>query len=56
MRDPLYHEETRLDRLAAADRVLPAIRRLQWLKLATGLVALALVVAIWLVWRWQGPS
>ena len=56
MRDPLYHEEERLDRLAADDRVLPAIRRLQWLKLATGLVALALIVAIWLVWRWQGSS
>ena len=23
MRDPLYHEETRLDRLAADDRVRP---------------------------------
>jgi len=56
MRDPLYHDEERLDRLAADDRMLPAIRRLQWLKLATGLVALALVAAIWLVWRWQGPS
>lgn len=54
MRDPLYQDEQRLDRLAADERVTPAIVRLQWLKLATGLIALALVAAIWVVWRWQG--
>ncbi len=54
MRDPLYQDERRLDRLAADDRVAPAIRRLQWLKLASGLIALGLIAAIWIVWRWPG--
>ena len=35
-------------------RVAPVITRLQWLKLATGLLALAPVAAIWVVWRWPG--
>jgi hypothetical protein len=52
MRDPWYRNEEPLDRLAADDRVAPVIMRLQWLKLASGLIALALVAAIWIVWRW----
>jgi hypothetical protein len=32
--------------------MLPAIMRLQWLKLASGAIALALIGAILLVWRW----
>jgi hypothetical protein len=54
MRDPLYQDEQRLDRLAADKRMAPVIVRLQWLKLASGLLALALIAAIWVVWRWQG--
>jgi hypothetical protein len=54
MRDPLYQDEKRLDRLAADDRVAPVIWRLQWLKLASGLIALGLIAAIWIVWRWPG--
>jgi hypothetical protein len=38
----------------ADKRVAPVIVRLQWIKLASGLIALALVAAIWVVWRWQG--
>jgi len=51
MRDPWYHNEEPLDRLAAADRVAPAITRLQWLKLASGLIALGLIAAIWINWH-----
>ena len=51
MRDPWYRNEEPLDRLAADERVAPAIRRLQWLKLASGLIALALIAAIWINWH-----
>ena len=52
MRDPWYRNEEPLDRLAADERVRPVITRLQWLKLASGLLALGLIAAIWIVWRW----
>jgi hypothetical protein len=52
MRDPWSRNEEPLNRLAADDRVAPALMRLQWLKLASGLIALALIAAIWIVWRW----
>jgi hypothetical protein len=49
MRDPLYHE----DRAPSLDdRTLAAIMRMQWLKVASGALALALIGAVWLVWRW----
>jgi hypothetical protein len=50
MRDPLYHEDRAPKR--PDDRTLAAITRMQWLKVASGALALALIGAIWLVWRW----
>jgi hypothetical protein len=52
VRDPLYHDEAGEARLAADPPIRALLTRLQWLKLATGLAALALLGAIWLVWRW----
>jgi hypothetical protein len=54
MRDPLYHDDKRHDRVPEDASVAAAVARLQWLKLASGLIALVLIVAIWLVWRWSG--
>jgi hypothetical protein len=28
------------------------LMRVQWLKLATGTLALALLAAVWIAWRW----
>ena len=61
MSDPLYQrqeDEKRLDekRLAADPRAVAAFRRMQWLRLATGLLALSIIAAIWIIWRWTGPS
>jgi hypothetical protein len=50
MRDPLYHDDRALK--PPDDRTLAAITRMQWLKVASGVLALALIGAIWLVWRW----
>jgi hypothetical protein len=50
MRDPLYHSDHAPRR--PDDRMLAAITRMQWLKVASGAIALALIGAIWLVWRW----
>ena len=52
MKDPLHHDETGLTRLTADPGVTHLLTRLQWLKLLTGLAALGLIAAIWLVWRW----
>ena len=52
MRDPLYQDDRAETRLYADDRMRRMLMRMQWLKLATGLVALALVGAVWIVWRW----
>jgi hypothetical protein len=56
MRDPLYPDDARLDRLVADKSVAPTVRCLRWLKLASGLIALGLVAAIWIVWRWAGMN
>ncbi len=52
MRDPLYHDDSRRDQLTKDNRVMAVLTRLQWLKLATGLVALGLIGAVWVMWRW----
>jgi hypothetical protein len=54
MSDPLYHDEAGHKRLLADPKVVALLTRVQWLKLASGLVALAIMAAIWIVWRWQG--
>jgi hypothetical protein len=52
MRDPLHHDEATDERLAADPPIRALLMRVQWLKLATGGLALGLIAAIWLVWRW----
>jgi hypothetical protein len=52
IRDPLYQGENEGRRLAKDSRVAALLRRLQWLKLASGLVALGIIGAIWVTWRW----
>ena len=52
MGDPLYRDDRGRERLFADPRVRPAFLRVQWLKIASGLVALAAIAAIWIVWRW----
>ncbi len=52
MKDPFHHDTTSQERLAADSHVSAVVTRLQWLKLATGLIALALIGAIWVLWRW----
>ena len=56
MRDPLYHGDEHIKQFAADKRTMAAIRRMHWLKLASGLIALALIAAIWIVWRWSGAN
>ncbi len=52
MRDPLYHDPDEAKRLAADQRAMRILMRVQWLKLATGALALALLAAVWIAWRW----
>jgi hypothetical protein len=47
---PLYHDDRAPKELH--ERTLAAITRMQWLKVASGALALALIGAIWLVWLW----
>ena len=47
MKDPLYPE----DKVVVRER-RPGDVPLHWLRFATGLLALALIGAIWIVWRW----
>ncbi len=49
--DPLYQDEDQFKRMAANPQIMDRLLRLQGLKIATGLVALALIAAIWLTWR-----
>jgi hypothetical protein len=51
-RDPLYHDARRGSDLDRDQAFARQVARLHRLKLASGLIALALVAAIWLVWRW----
>jgi hypothetical protein len=50
-RDPLYDDRHEEERLADSNTVR-LLTRVQWLKLLTGAVALALIAAIWVTWRW----
>lgn len=51
MSDPLFHGAPKRDpALPAEDR--RAMRRVGLLRLATGALALALIAAIWILWRW----
>ena len=50
-RDPLFDDRGEAERIADAG-VLRLLTRVQWLKLATGALALALIAAIWVTWRW----
>ena len=50
-RDPLYHDQRQVERMAADPQILDWIARLQWRKLAAGPIALALIAAIWFIWR-----
>ena len=50
-KDPLYHDERQFERMAGDPQIMSRFMRLQWLKIATGLVALGLIAAIWLTWR-----
>ena len=49
--DPLYHDDRQLDRMAREPQIVSRLIGLQWVKLATGIVALVLLAAIWLIWR-----
>jgi len=51
MGDPLFHDEERYRQMAADPQIIAKASRLQWIKLTTGLAALALIAAIWLTWR-----
>ncbi len=50
-KDPLYQDQQQYERMANDPQIMAKVSLLQWAKLATGLVALALIGAIWLVWR-----
>lgn len=52
MSDPLFHDPGHAERIAADPNARAAALRMQWLKLAAGALALLLLAAIWLVWRW----
>jgi hypothetical protein len=56
MSDPLYHDEAGQKRLLADPKIVALLTRVQWLKLASGLIALAIIAAIWIVWRLQEAS
>ncbi len=50
-KDPLYQDDRRHDRMAGDAEIMARIMRLQWVKLATGALALGLSAAIWPNWR-----
>jgi len=51
-KDPLFQQSEAETRKLAADRkVMTFATVIMLLKFATGLIALALIAAIWLVWR-----
>jgi len=54
VRDPLYQDNSYTKRVADDPRAMAAVRRMHWLKLASGLIALGLIAAIWIVWRMSG--
>ena len=50
-KDPLYQDQQQYERMASDPQIMAKVALLQWAKFATGLVALVLIGAIWLVWR-----
>jgi hypothetical protein len=51
-KDPLFQQsEEETERLAADKKVMTFAGVVMLLKLLTGLLALALIAAIWIVWR-----
>ena len=49
--DPLYRDDRQLERMTREPQIVSRLIGRQWAKLATGIVALILLAAIWLVWR-----
>jgi hypothetical protein len=52
--DPLYHDDRARARLISDPRLATAFKRVHWLKIASGLIALAIIAAIWIAWRSSG--
>jgi hypothetical protein len=50
-KDPLFHDEHQFERMTGDPQIMATLSRSQWIKAAIGLAALALIAAIWLVWR-----
>jgi len=48
--DPLFRDERQFERMAGDPQIMQRMR-LVWPRLAAGLIALALIAAIWLTWR-----
>jgi len=51
--DPLYPDDRRRGRLIADPRLVTPLNRVHRLKIASGFIALVLIAAIWIVWRWS---
>jgi hypothetical protein len=51
MSDPFFHDEKSYRRMADNPQLMAKISVSHWLKLGSGLAALALIAAIWLNWR-----
>jgi len=51
--DPLYHDNAGRERLRTDPGVRPMLMRVQLLKLASALIALTIIAAVWIVWRWS---
>ena len=49
--DPLYHDDRRRERLIDDLSLATALKRVYGLKVASGVIALAIIAAIWIVWR-----
>ncbi len=50
-RDPLFSDDRPIERAARDPQALSGLVRLQRLKFATGALALTLLAAIWVFWR-----
>ena len=50
-KDPLYQDQQQDENMANDPQIMAKFSLLQWAKFATGLLALALIGAIWIVWR-----
>ena len=50
-KDPLYQDQQQDENMANDPQIMAKVTLLQWARFASGLVALALIGAIWLVWR-----